>query len=674
MNKILRKYKKPLIVVGGTLLMIAWAMSGSMNQMGGDPRSRVVGNTSFGRITAEQQAEYDAQFKVMQDFLPFLVRNGAMNIENGTHFHLMALEAQKAGFEAGAEDGRQWFEELKTLPNLQQEAAQDLYRQWAQRAQEGKTPNPQPTNEDVAKHTADLLQALARRAMGSRNFGDEQFFAALGRARAISRYVTSFQFAPRVSDRRLANKVVAEGDIALVDALVIPADRVLDKVAMPTPEELQAQFDKFKSTKPGEGELGAGYYQPARVKIEWLKLDRAAVANAIDLDPIEVSKRYKANRIKFAGEFAAEKDKVEKELRDELTARLMTDADRVIRAEMLKATAKLPAEGQYKKLPADWDSVRPTLEAIAQAVVREVKMPGGVGSFPLPLVVSKASAWLKPADLATLDGIGNTELRIGNKRDVFSRIIFLAKEFGFPNDLSIQRGMPYVDNALLDADQNRYYFTLLDLKAEGPAETLDDCRDDVTRDVRRAKGVALLKAELDRFKSIAIEKGLDAIAAEFPAAGGLPALTVRTRTPISRTLAQDSELNTPDLRDTIMALATKIDPTKEASVIPAADRTLAAALAKTPAVLVAQITAHIPATVEVFRANDFQLTSQYVGEELSAANTREKVFSYAAMRERLRYVPVGGVGEESSDSEPASTPSGTPGTPSPASAPTPAKS
>ena len=42
----------------------------------------------------------------------------------------------------------------------------------------------------------------------------------------------------------------------------------------PPAEALQAQFEKFKATKPGEGDLGAGYYQPARFKLEWLKLDR----------------------------------------------------------------------------------------------------------------------------------------------------------------------------------------------------------------------------------------------------------------------------------------------------------------------------------------------------------------------------------------------------------------
>lgn len=667
MNKILRKYKKPLLVVGGTLLMIAWAMSGSMNRMGGDPAERVIAVTNSGKITAAKLHDADTDFKAVQDFLPFLVRNSAMNIENGTHFYLMAQEAEAAGFLGGEQDGQAWVEELKQIPQLQQEAAQDIYRQWQQKKDKGENP-AMPTNDDVTKHTSELINALANRSMNTHRLVPEKFFAAVAKARAINRYVTSFQFAPRVSDRRLAHNVTAEGDIALVDALLIPAERVLDKVGAPTEEELQTQFEKFKSTKPGEGDLGAGYYQPARFKLEWLKLDRDAVFKAIDLDPIEVNKTYKSNRITYAGEFAAERAKVEADLRNEIAARLVIEADRVIRAEMLKATAKLPSDGQYKRVPADWDTARPTLEAVAQAVVREVKMPGGVGSFPLPEVVIKSSAWLKPADIATLPGIGATDLRVGTKKAPFREALFLVRELGFPNELAIQKGVPYVDNALVDEAKNRYYFTILDVKKEGPAESLEDCRNDVARDVRLAKGVTVLKTELDRFRTLAVEKGLDAVAAEFPASGTLPALTTQKRAPVSRTLSQDPTLNTADIRDQVMALAVKIDPTKDASTIPAEQRTLATTLTKTPAVLIALVTDHIPATVEVFRANDFQLVSQLIAQELSAETTRSTVFSYSAVRQRMGYVAQGGVQDEPGESDPATTP------PAPAKAPEPVKS
>ena len=673
MNKILRKYKQPLIVVGGSLLMIAWAMSGSMNQMGGDPADRVMAVTNSGKITAANLHDADTDFKAVQDFMPFLVRNGAMTIENGTHFYLMTKEAEAAGFLGGEQDGQAWIDELKQIPQLQQEAAQDLFRQWQQKKEKGENPE-MPTNDDVSKHTSELINALANRSMNTHRLVPEKFFAAVAKARAINRYVTSFQFAPRVSDRRLAHNVTAEGDIALVDALLIPAERVLDKVGTPTPEELQAQFEKFKATKPGEGDLGAGYYQPARFKLEWLKLDRDAVLAAIDLDPIEVNKTYKSNRITYAGEFATERVKVETDLRNEIAARLMIEADRVIRAELLKVTAKLPSEGQYKRVPAEWDTSRPTLEALAQAVVREVKMPGGVGTFPLPAVVSKGGAWLKPADVATLPGIGTTELRVGTKKAVFREALFLVRELGFPNELAIQKGVPYVDNALVDDSKSRYYFTILDVKKEGPAESLEDCRDDVVRDVRLAKGLELLKGELPRLRATAVEKGLDAVAAEFPAIGTLPALATQKRAPVSRTLSQNPALNTADIRDQVMALAGKIDPTKDASTIPADERTLAAPLTKTPAVLVALVTDHIPATVEVFRANDFQLVSQLVGQELNAETTRSTVFSYAAIRQRQGYVATAGTQDETSDSAPTTPAPAAPGqTPAPV-APAPAKS
>jgi len=663
MNKLLRKYKKPLLVVGGTLLMISFAMSGTINQMGSDPSTRVVAVTNQGKITAGEQAESDADFKAVQEFLPFLLSNGAMRVENGTHFQLLAKEAALAGFLAGANDGQQWIEEIKQIGQLQQEAYQVLMREWAQRQQTGASPNPQPTAEDVAKFTSDRVNELAQRSMNTHRMVPEQFFLAVAKARAINRYVTSFQFAPRVSDRRLARNVTSEGDFALVDALVIPAERVLAKVAEPTSEELQAQFEKFKATKPGEGELGAGYFQPTRFKLEWLRIDRAAAAKAIDLDPIEVNKRYKSSRIKYAGEFAAEKANVERDLRDELTARLMTDADRVVRAEMLKVTARLTAEAQYKQLPADWDATRPTLEAIAQAVVRDVKMPGGVGSFPLPMVVSKGAAWLKPADIMTLPEIGSSELRVGTKRAGFAEALFLTRELGFPNELSIQRGVPYVDNPLTGPNGDRFYFTVLDVKKEGPAESLDECRDDVVRDVKLAKGLALLKGDLDRFRAMAVEKGLDAVAAEFPASAEQPAISAQKGTQISRTFSSAPELNTPDIRDTIMALATRIDPTKEVDAIPAVDRTMAAALSKTPAVLVAVVTAHIPATIEVFRRGDFQLMSQLINQELSPENTRTKVFSYAAMRQRMNYAVTapGGV-DESGETEPVAEPTTEPAT------------
>lgn len=660
MLRAIRKYNKWILVVGGTLLMITFLIGPIMQQLGGDPTKRVVARLDGRPILVRDEMRAAGEIYSLTQLTGGLVPT-LLGIEerDPRHWILLKAEARDAGMIAEAEDGRAWFPELAEAmadQALNAQYAQLLGgRSWrmlmVQSPRLAEMLNLPSQHRELADLVLSTFDQRAERAAQDGRLTPQELDEALAAARGVFRLFDAYSRAARLSDRRAAARAKDILDGAYADVLAIPASRLIEEIPEPDAQAIQAQFERFKEVRPGEGDFGIGYTLPARVKLEWLTLDASAIEQALALDPVEVNKHYLQNRTKYPGEFTAERPNVEREMRSAQLTRIMQEAHRTIQAEVLRVTRRLESDGRYKALPPDWAENRPKLEAVAAAVVEQVRQATGV-TIPLPSVTIRSGEWLTRDELAALPGIGFSEFRSGSLRIPFTQFVFSARELDadaardFP--VAVQAGIPLVESYLTDSAGARHYLTILDVRKESPPDSVEEIRERLVRDARTLQAYERLAARADELRGLAASGGLDAVRdlifpppappadpEATPPIDDRPAVARRvlvTRAGMQPPAGADIALaDTERVREAIMTTAQGIDPFTPPEQIEPAPASLASPAPTSLALIVARVTALQPLTRERFRLVDAEL----VADARLAAQT---AFSLAALLERHEYV------------------------------------
>ncbi len=628
MVKVLRKYNKYILVVGGVLLMVAFLMPQAINEMRGDPMKAVVAHIGEDGIRQRELFAADMNFRVVKQIMPqFIAAAVGTPIADGTHWYLLAREARAGGFIGGEQDGKDW--ELPKVLLAQQLA----YAEMREMADYLWQQSPQ-MRDRYLKQAEEVMPGIVNRAAGESRQSTDQVYLALAEARGIERMRSAFEGAARFSDKRTLIDAAKRFDRAEFDAVVVGADAFMHAMPDPTPEQLAEQFEKYKNTKPGEGDTGVGYLLPARVKLEYLTLDRAAIAEAIQIDPVDVRKRQSIDRAKDPAGFAAERQKIESQLRSERADRVVSDADEAIKAEVQRVLRKLPTENGYHVVPPDWASARPTWEAIAQSAVEQVKQRTGV-NMPLPTITVRTAEWLTSRDLRQLSGIGMATVRIGARNVAFAQKAVETKELTGTTDaqmaeVPLQFGIPFVEMPVADGAGNRYYFTILDGKPESSAASVDEVKKQATDDFKRLAAFEKLKGEADNYKALTNSEGLLAVAKlvndqlprkpdETAPIGAIEPLKNLTMNRFTTIEPPHKALDDQALRDAMMTAAGKLDPLKPAADLPPADRVVAVSNPKLSTLVIAQLMVHRPLTQEDWILMQSSAARAMASDEVRAA-------------------------------------------------------
>ncbi len=659
MLKKIRKHNKWLMAGFGVLLMVTWLVQPAINQFNSAQRNRVVAKLDGQRINSGQWSDANSEVVAVMRLLPGLA--GALDLneqEKTVHWLMLCHEAEAAGLVGGPQDGEDWNAPYQSLVfSLCYRALGMSPDQLAQRYPQMAQQFLQQFDQQ-AKQT---LPQIIRSVEIDQRMQPTQLHTALARARGIERLVSSYQRAARVSDRVAAAKAREYLDGAKADYVFVPAERIISTIPDPDASTLQAHFDKYKSTKPGEGEYGIGYLFPPRVKLEWMKLDRVAIEAAVSLDAVEVRKRYNQGHTgepkKFPGEFAVERPNVEREMKTEVADKIVHEAQIAIQTEIIKATRGLEADGKYKKLPAGWEQSRPKFETIAQAVVDAVKKQTGT-TIPLPAVTVKAADWLTRSDLQALPDIGRSLVRQGGGQLSFDQVVFWTREIpgteAEAGPIPVQVNVPLAETYFTDFAQNRYYICVLATKGESPPDTIDEKREQIVKDYKNIVAFEQLKARADELKGKAITGGLDAIVAAFPAAeapkpeipaaAALPppnepkykALEISKDVPVVPVNTADQHLGVEEVKKAVLAAAMKIDPLTPRELVAPDAATLAMPIAKQLGLVVVRIVTHDPVTKEFFRQVNTAVEQRVQSEELADLKA-ENPFSLANLLKRHAY-------------------------------------
>jgi hypothetical protein len=658
MTKWMRKYRKWLWGFGGSLLMVTFLLTGPQSIFQPNPGKRVVATMGGAKVRADDQQHSDLELEALKNFIAPLV--GQMGIENGAHWMLLSREAEEAGLVGAEGDGQAWVPELGKLMAFLQ-ARRDVVGRFGQFGEQllraGYLDNQiqQQAAAITDQATAQLEQYKPRAAAHAR-LTVEQMDRALAKLHGVLRLQDQYAKAARVSDRRALAEVKRLLDKVLVDAVIIPASKAQEGIPEPAESEIAGQYLKYQSTKPGTGEYGFGYLQPARVKFEWMVLDREAMMNAITLDEVEVNKYWRLNKAKYKGEFEADKAQVEKDLKGSRVDALLADADRYYKTALRNATRPLQQDGAVKKLPADWETKRPTMATLAAEVDKALKQ--GNAGLPAPAVDARASEWVKIDKVGEVPGIGSSRFQIGTRQGTLADLLKDLHELSPNATTGLQNKVPF-ETPLRDGKQNVYYFNVLDFRGESAPETMEEVRADVVKDLKVLAAFERLRTEQALYQLQAVTEGLDAVAKRFttPAEPGAAdqtpkPLPVMKLASVRREVA-DPGLNEAPIREAVTGAADALGQQFVATADNAAQRTLSVPVPSTLSLVVIQIVGQEPATVETMRLQDkrqFDMVAQNELMKLQAAAP----FSFESMKKRFDYKPV--QEEKKSSGEPVELP------------------
>lgn len=591
MLKFLRKYSTWILVIGGAFLMVAFLLPQAIEQIGADPTRRTILRVAGESINERDRIRYANEYDMLDSILRApdpqtgnltgLLK--AMGITSAEHYMLLAIEARRGGFVGGAADGAAFVPELG-------EFALNLWQL-------------QLGQQFFGLSADEFINAIEQ----SRIRGGRALDEALADLRGITRLSQAHVRAPRFAANRAVVAAQRQRDEATASYVEIPASLTFDRVPEPTDEELEALFERFRSTRTGTGEFGIGYTLAPRAKVAWIEISRDAIRDRVRVDPIERQARLLDAEPLETETREEMRERITAELRNSKAEQLVGEFERAIVAEMTLATRGIESLAGELRLPADWDSRKPDLHALAQRVADRVRQQSGV-DVPTPRVVVRDDAFRTMSELQSQPGIGMAAFRIGQRRISFPQLVLAARqlreEFG---GISIQRGV-LSTQALSNTEGDRFFIEVLDTRDESSPDDWREIRDRLVEDWRRLRGYEFLLEEEAAYMALANVNGLNVLSNTLstPATETRPAvmLGVSERVPVrigdgsfSRSFTNEDEAR----KQIVQAARAMFTPTTDFETIPESERLLFVRLPSRQAVAVVRIDGFRPVTAERHR-------------------------------------------------------------------------
>ncbi|MEK6703533.1 MAG: hypothetical protein AABZ53_14830 [Planctomycetota bacterium] len=687
MYKSMKKYKKWIMVIGGSVLMVLFILPQGISSMSGDPQKRVIGSINGVKLRADEKRQYDLEYRALMKFPPIAISLANM-AGSADHYMLLAREAESAGYVGGEGDGEasvtddQTIGLLVTMQKLSSMGGLDArtYQQFlpmmyeqVMRSAEGQKQIEQLRGDGAPGVIG--IRRIVGEVANKEGLSFEAFCMGVARYAGIRRMQDGYENAARVSDRRSLAAVREAAESLTIDFVLVPSDRLIAALPEPTEDEIKAHYEKYRNLEAAEGENGIGYRKPDRVKLEWLEVNKASVAKSIKLIDAHVRERWNKENPTGTQE-AYDKGRVafEERLRNEYAEDLIKIAESRYRDLVSEALKGFALEGKFRKLPEDWLAKRLPLEQLAQGIVAGVKAETtsrdererwqSPVDFPAP-IVQDVTAWRSHEELQETRGIGQSELQRGTTRLRFADAMFSVRELLPTTTLPLQMGViPIFDRPLADSNGNVFYPRVIGVRPKGEPESLDEVRTQVVTDIKRLKAFETLKADVEKTTAIATTGGLDAVTAAYPPPvpapvvppatppAPEPALAIQRDVKVGKDNVQGggggpavAAINTLEFRALVMSRFATIDPLQPIDAQPAPARTVGLALPKSLSAAFARITKIDPLTIEELRAAGDRSTRLVTGTEIQSAADVGFPFTYEALKARMNYKLIG-VGED----------------------------
>jgi hypothetical protein len=649
MLKFLRKYRQSLLVVAGVMLMIAFLVPGAIQEWGRQRANVTVMKIGQRKVSAKEHHELTMEYEVLARLAGGTLPMFGIT-EGPEQWILLAELAERGGYTGAPTDGDDVMTDLGRTRGMMR-----LRAQYGDQLFNSLMGNPQFAGMLQGEIDNDIIATKQNydRVRGEARLTEDQMHMAFARFRGIQRYIQAYTGIARVSTPRALIRGERELEGAQVEYIFFPADTRLADIGEPDAAALDALLTKYKDTRPGQGEYGLGYLLPPRVKLEYIVLDYAKIAAKVTPDLMEVRRRFNENPP--AGKsFDEARGGIEATVRNEVVERVMNAAAEFIRTRVSLATRTLAEDGQFKALPADWESKRPKLSAMPEEIAKYVLEKTSVGGKPgvridPPEVVVRDDAYLTNDELDKLEGIGRSSLTRGQRQFPFSDYALAVHELVPTTPLTLQVGIP-ADEGTHGPDGSRYFFTILDARVESAPKSVDEVRARLTSDWKRIQAYRLL-ADQDAaaLRAKAVAEGLMSIdeTRKTPVEPGKappPGKVKSTR--VTRTVVGngDPDINTDSFRVATIDVAEKLDPLVSADTYPADARTFSVPLPEKLGIAIVRIRSLVPLTVEDFRARQMALSNSIQLDEFRSLDGNP--LSVDRLKQRLNVRYIGTDGEE----------------------------
>lgn len=493
MMKFFRKYNKQLLAVFMVALMVVFIGGSALQSLMTPEQNYTVANSNYGPITLKDQQEAaEATMLIERLGLNWKqpVGMAAAPIETPMDWILLLREAKKLGTAVGVDSVR---------GSLSDSAMQDVVNQVAR----------------------------------SLRIKPDRIHQALAQLRTVQRTVTAIGGAtvPSEAELRVATRDALE--TVSFRAILAPGKAFIDDKQTFSDEEMKKHFAAYRETARGPG-LNFGYYRAPSLKVQYLTIDRAAIAAAVGIANLESkAKTYYEQRkaldpvFKRPGNpladpaapppdpyltFEEAKDKAIEGLRKEQA----TDVAGRLADWLLQFTSEAFLEVErgadlYKPAPSHVAKLEYYNELIQ-------KIPPQL-TFPKSVSVGVTDFFtLEKAD--KVPELGNAMYR--PERGVaqsFASLVFRNQAMvpKIPADegantseyLSLFQTGPY---ALSEGTTgNLYLYRVIEAKPGRAAESLEEVRDEVIADLRTLRGFEAAKKRAEALRAAAAQQTLKAL-------------------------------------------------------------------------------------------------------------------------------------------------------------------
>ena len=556
MFKFFRKYNKIILAIGGSLLMVAFLLTGTLRNCSG-PAIPPIGTINGKKVTTLDKQSANRQIWVLESQLPILGRMIPTLIQTESENRDESKELL-------------WFliqEDAKTL-GLSASKAEAIYVLRSIGVEEidvRRIANRIKANEAVvydavrswivAEQYSEILLGKSHEPLISRITSFNQILKQLidqgyPPVNAYEFALVSSQDPYRISKPLISHFLQNQNAKVSGKAVVVSSDLYLQDVGDISNADLQTTFNKYKNDYVGESKpYGFGYKIPNRIKLEYLEVPLDECLKAVRSGKLE---KYTVQPTDVFSYFAKNKDALLTRFADKYKeAGIDLDAE---------ATKKMPNEALIRPIYSNiyndlitlralalGDQIAETAEAdLNRALSKTPKIPGTnyyqikENEQQLPLrsikeelerdygvnikLYNYRDSWTNVTESYMLPGIGQSvlyELQSGGFNPPrplqisFNQYVDSARELEpdmEKNRLVARSLQTNVPGNTLISPTGFYVFRLTDAQPTHAPESLDIVKAAVERDTRKEKAYNILLNERASWLEVAQNQGLAMVA------------------------------------------------------------------------------------------------------------------------------------------------------------------
>jgi len=641
MFKLLRQYNQWILVVGGTLLLVAFLMPSAIQSCA--QQSAVSGAPWATYGDGKELTGHDLDRARKELAIVDLLRQNSSGTdpisaigahEDPAHWWMLSEEAARAGLVGGPGEGEAVLSAVAA----------------------NNTALGTPTTTDT------VIRNLMVASGSNRDFVLE----TTAKWRGAVRLISLNQSVDRISDKRLEQFVARgvlgmSGDIVVLDARTnatiptgLPADASLDA-------KLEEQLKKFadKPAPARKGKESFGYRLPDRVKLEWMSIPKSAVESTVlnspELQSLALRKRFAQDPAKYGADpatspsFSAFESTVRTRTVEELTTAKLEEIAKFASDQLGLAQRSLKRRNSYFELPEDWSAQLPPFGALASSIAEEF----GIAA---PEVKTSGDAPITIEAVQQLEGLSRAGTQRFGTMMRATQLIAGAKELSNPN-IAAPIQARVAGPALTDPAGDVYLFRITEAMPSVPATDLAAVRDTVLADVMSLERFQWLQQNEAALAQQANAEGLRALAEKYGSKVDF-ATQIRQYEPNFMSAGMRFPSSIPGLEGDSDVIAQLVDKasvlplTVDLATIPAENRTFVVSSPDSLSLVVMQVSELFPVSRETMTGLIAEPGIARAVRDPADGNLVAEMFTFDALASRLNFKRVRTEGEEDPDAKP----------------------